>query len=91
MAAASAINPAPVACYANRLSSRSFRRRSSTVLPWARMDARDLALLAVAGYVAVMTLVRLMLRRHRKLLAEFRRQLRARRSARPADDERKAA
>jgi hypothetical protein len=39
------------------------------------MDGWDVALLAVAGYVAVSALVRLMLARRDRLLAEFRAQM----------------
>ncbi len=41
------------------------------------MDGWDLALLAVAGYVAVMTLVRLMRRRRDAVLQQFREQVEA--------------
>ncbi len=36
------------------------------------MDGWDVALLAVAGYVALVTLVRLMIRRRNQLMDEFR-------------------
>ena len=39
------------------------------------MDGWDVALLAMAGYVAVVTLVRLMIRRRDQLLDEFRRKV----------------
>jgi hypothetical protein len=39
------------------------------------MDAWDVALLVVAAFVAVMALVRLMTRRHRQVLDEFRREI----------------
>ena len=40
------------------------------------MDGWDIALLAMAGYVAVVTLVRLMIRRRDQLLDELRRKVR---------------
>ncbi len=43
------------------------------------MDGWDLALLAVAGYVAVITLVRLMRRRRDTMLQQFREQVEAER------------
>ena len=39
------------------------------------MDALDLAILAVAGYIALTTLVRLMIRHRNQLFARFRRQM----------------
>jgi heme exporter protein D len=39
------------------------------------MDGWDVALLAMAGYVALVTLVRLMIHRRDQLLREFRRKL----------------
>lgn len=39
------------------------------------MNSWDVALLAIAGYVAAMALVRLMSRRRDQLLGEFRRQV----------------
>ena len=39
------------------------------------MDGWDVALLVVAGYVALVTLVRLMIRRRNQMLDEFRREL----------------
>lgn len=39
------------------------------------MDNWDVAILAVAGYVAVMALVRLMLRRRDHIVGEFRREM----------------
>ena len=41
------------------------------------MDGWDIALLAVAGYVAVTSLVQLMLRRRRQLYEHYRRQAEA--------------
>lgn len=40
------------------------------------MDGWDVALLVVAGYVALVTLVRLMIRRRNQMLDELRRELR---------------
>ena len=39
------------------------------------MDGWDVALLVVAGYVATVTLVQLMIRRRDQMLEEFRRQM----------------
>ena len=39
------------------------------------MDTWDLAILAVAGYIALTTLVRLMIRHRNQLFARFRRQM----------------
>jgi len=63
------------------------------------MDRWSVALLAVAGYVAVTALVRLMVRRRDQLLHEFRRQLRSGKTEMPTaqskskqpGEERKAA
>ena len=41
------------------------------------MDGWDIALLAAAGYIAVATLVQLMLRRRQQLWEEYRRQAQA--------------
>jgi len=41
------------------------------------MDGWDIALLAVAGYVAVASLVQLMLRRRRQIYEQYRRQAEA--------------
>jgi len=40
------------------------------------MDRWDVALLAIAGYVALVALIRLMLRRRDRVLGEFRRRIR---------------
>jgi len=45
------------------------------------IDAWDVALLVAAGYVAVVELVRLMIRRRDQMLAQFRREMRAGRRA----------
>ncbi len=52
------------------------------------MDGWDVALLVVAGYVAVVTLVRLMVRRRDQMLDEFRRDV-AKEKARRELDQRK--
>ena len=39
------------------------------------MDSWDVALLVVSGYVALVTLVRLMVRRRNQMMEEFRREL----------------
>ena len=54
------------------------------------MDGWDVALLVVAGYVAIVTLVRLMIRRREQMLAKFRREVekeKARREAEPRSQE----
>ena len=55
------------------------------------MNHWDLALLATAGYVAVMTLARLMLRRRDQLLAEFREQIKREKNRKAAEEKRKRA
>ncbi len=50
------------------------------------MDNWDIVILAVAGYAAVMSLVRLMARQRDQLLGEFRQQMKAERQNRPADE-----
>ena len=57
------------------------------------MSRADLILLAVAAYVAVMSLVRLMKARRDKLVAEVQQQVDARRGKKrtPSTDNRKAA
>lgn len=50
------------------------------------MDASDLALLVITGYVAVMALVRLMSARHRALSAELRRHMSAQRRRQPPSE-----
>ena len=52
------------------------------------MDAWDVALLVAAGYVAVVELVRLMIRRRDQMLAEFRREMRAGKRAKRATETR---
>jgi len=49
------------------------------------MNGWDVALLVVAGYVAAMALVRLMVRRRDQLLDEFRRQVNMQRKRKPED------
>lgn len=50
------------------------------------MDGWDVALLALAGYVAVVTLVRLMIRRRDQLLEELRRKLKKQRQRKQAEE-----
>jgi hypothetical protein len=50
------------------------------------MTRSEIVLLAIASYVAVMTLVRLMRRRRDELVADVQRQVHARRRRRRADD-----
>jgi len=50
------------------------------------MDGWDLTLLVVAGYVAVVTLVRLMARRRDQMLDEFRRKLRKEKQRNEAEE-----
>jgi heme exporter protein D len=50
------------------------------------MDGWDLALLVMAGYVAVVALVRLMIRRRDQVLGEFRRKLRQERQRKQAEE-----
>ena len=52
--------------------------RRAALMEW--MTRSDIILLAVAAYVAVMTLVRLMKRRHDELVADVQRQMDARRA-----------
>ena len=51
------------------------------------MDGRDLALLAVVGYVAVRSLVRLMTARHQALLSDLRREIAQERQRQAEADE----
>jgi hypothetical protein len=55
------------------------------------MNQWDVALLAIAGYVAVVSLARLMLRRRDQLLAEFREQLQRERRKKAEQEKRKRA
>ena len=56
------------------------------------MARTDIVLLAIAAYVAVMALVRLMKRRHDELVSDVQRQVAARRKRnRQSHDEREAA
>ena len=50
------------------------------------MDGWDLTLLVVAGYVAVVTLVRLMTRRRDQMLDEFRRKLKREKQRKEAEE-----
>jgi hypothetical protein len=50
------------------------------------MDGWDLTLLVVAGYVAVVTLVRLMARRRDQMLDEFRRKLKKEKHRKQAEE-----
>ena len=50
------------------------------------MDGWDVALLVVAGYVALVTLVRLMIRRRNQMLDEFRRELRKEKRRKEAEE-----
>jgi heme exporter protein D len=50
----------------------------------ASMDGWDLALLVVVGYVALVTLVRLMIRRRNQVMDEFRREVRKEKGRREA-------
>ena len=50
------------------------------------MDGWDLTLLVVAGYVAVVTLVRLMARRRDQMLDEFRRKLKKEKQRKVAEE-----
>lgn len=52
----------------------------------ANMDGWDVALLVVAGYVALVTLVRLMIRRRNQMLDEFRRELRKEKRRKEAEE-----
>ena len=51
----------------------------------------DIALFVVAGYVAVMSMARLMLRRRDQLLAEFREQIKAEKDRQEAEKVRQEA
>jgi len=51
------------------------------------MDGWDVALLVVAGYVALVTLVRLMIRRRNQMLDEFRSELRKGKRRKQAEEE----
>jgi hypothetical protein len=55
------------------------------------MTRADLILLIIAAYVAVMTLVRLMKRRHDELVADVERQVHARRRDKRQQQDRNAA
>jgi len=55
------------------------------------MDGWDIALLAVAGYVAVTALVRLMLRRRDQMVEQLRRQAAQRAEARRRENRRREA
>jgi hypothetical protein len=46
----------------------------------------DIALFVVAGYVAVMSMARLMIRRRNELLAEFRAQIKTERKRKEAEE-----
>ncbi len=50
------------------------------------MDGWDVALLVVAGYVALVTLVRLMIRRRNQMLDEFRRELKKEKRRKQAEE-----
>lgn len=50
------------------------------------MDAWDVALLAVAAYVAVLALVRLMIRRRDELLEQFRREVKKEKKRKEAEE-----
>lgn len=52
------------------------------------MDGWDVALLVVAGYVATVALVRLMIRRRDQMLDQFRREVEKERKRREAEDQR---
>jgi len=51
------------------------------------MTRSDIVLLAIASYVAVMTLVRMMRRRHDELVADVQRQIHARRRGHKRHDD----
>ena len=55
------------------------------------MDSWDVILLMVAGYVAVMALVRLMIRRRDQMQAEFREEVRKEKKRRAAEQRQKQA
>ncbi len=50
------------------------------------MDGWDVALLVVSGYVAVVTLVRLMARRRNQMMEEFRRELKKEKRRKQAEE-----
>ena len=50
------------------------------------MDGWDVALLVVAGYVALVTLVRLMIRRRNQMLDEFRSELKKEKRRKEAEE-----
>ena len=50
------------------------------------MTGWDIALFVVAGYVAVMSMARLMLRRRGQFLAEFREQMKAEKKRKEAEE-----
>ena len=50
------------------------------------MDSWDVALLVVSGYVALVTLVRLMVRRRNQMMEEFRRELKKEKRLRRAEE-----
>ena len=51
------------------------------------MDGWDVALVVVAGYVALVTLVRLMIRRRDQLMDEFRRKMRKEKRRKEAEEQ----
>ena len=55
------------------------------------MSSWDVALLAVAGYVAVVSLVRLMLRRRDQLLADFREQIQLEKQRKAREEKKRKA
>jgi heme exporter protein D len=50
------------------------------------LDGWDVALLVVAGYVALVALVRLMIRRRDQMLSEFRRKLKKEKQRKEAEE-----
>ena len=50
------------------------------------MDAWDVALLVAAGYLALVTLVRLMIRRRDQMMEEFRREMKKEKRRREAEE-----
>lgn len=57
----------------------------------AAMNSWDVALLAIAGYVAVMSLARLMLRRRDQLLAHFREEIKREKERKAREERRRRA
>jgi len=55
------------------------------------MDGWEIAIFVAAGYLAVMTLVRLMLNRHRQRLADFRAQYMAQQKHKKRNEPKNAA